>query len=95
MTFVWIGLGAWLGFATGFIVAGLFYTRLSDTVMERHQIERSEWAAERRDLNNRIQVPEAAPFIDPIATAGPPVQHVPYDDDDAFNKAQEELSEWQ
>lgn len=26
--------------------------------------ERREWARERRDLNNRIQIPEAAPFMD-------------------------------
>lgn len=26
--------------------------------------ERAAWRAERRDLNNRIQVPEAAPYMD-------------------------------
>jgi hypothetical protein len=26
--------------------------------------ERQEWVRERRDLNNRIQVPEAAPFME-------------------------------
>lgn len=61
---------------------------------EAISLERTAWANERRDLNNRIQVPEAAPYMDP-ATAAPPVQHVPYDDDEAFNKAREELgTEW-
>lgn len=61
---------------------------------EAMSLERTAWSTERRDLNNRIQVPEAAPYMDP-GTSAPPVQHVPYDDDEAFNKAREELGdEW-
>lgn len=41
--------------------------------------EREAWATERTDLNNRIQVPEAAPFMDEDAEP----QFVPFDDDDA------------
>lgn len=61
---------------------------------EAMSLERTAWANERRDLNNRIQVPEAAPYMTP-GTDAPPVQHVPFDDDDAFNKALEEPGvEW-
>lgn len=61
---------------------------------EATSLERTAWANERRDLNNRIQVPEAAPYMTP-GTDAPPVQHVPFDDDDAFNKALEEPGvEW-
>lgn len=50
--------------------------------------ERRVWANERRELNNRIQAPEAAPFLD---TAGPAeLQHVHFDDDEAYHAAQEE-----
>lgn len=49
-------------------------------------LERTAWANERRDLNNRIQVPEAAPYMDP-GTGAPPAQHVPFEDDEAFRKA--------
>jgi hypothetical protein len=59
---------------------------------EAMSLERTAWANERRDLNNRIQVPEAAPYMTP-GTEAPPVQHVPYDDDEAFNKAREELAD--
>jgi hypothetical protein len=52
--------------------------------------EREAWASERRDLNNRIQVPEAAPFMDTTPDTVPPIQHVPFEDDDAFHKAMEE-----
>jgi hypothetical protein len=61
---------------------------------EATSLERTAWANERRDLNNRIQVPEAAPYMTP-GTEAPPVQHVPFDDDEAFNKALEEPGvEW-
>lgn len=53
--------------------------------------EREAWAKERRDLNNRIQVPEAAPFMD--TGEAPTRQYVPFDDDDAFQAAMEE-TEW-
>ena len=52
--------------------------------------ERTEWAAERRDLNNRIQVPEAAPFMD--TSEAPTQQHVTFDDDEAFHQAMEEMT---
>lgn len=64
-------------------------SRQLDTLLNEQAAERALWVAERRDLNNRIQVPEAAPFMDPEQ---PPIQHVPFDDDDAFNEAREELS---
>lgn len=61
---------------------------------EAMSLERTAWANERRDLNNRIQVPEAAPYMD-SGTSAPPLQHVPYEDDAAFAKAQEEIGiEW-
>jgi hypothetical protein len=54
--------------------------------------ERKAWATERRDLNNRIQVPQAAPFMDP--TQDKP-QHVPFDDDEMFAENQKEaLDAW-
>ena len=43
--------------------------------------ERKAWAEERRELNNRIQVPDAAPFMDTPDT-GP--QFVPFEDDNTF-----------
>jgi hypothetical protein len=62
---------------------------------ERHLFaeERQQWVAERRDLNNRIQAPQAAPFMDDgtIAVAdlkGP--AYVPFDDDEAYWAAHEE-----
>lgn len=51
--------------------------------------ERQQWVAERRDLNNRIQVPQAAPFMSDETTEIP-VQHVPFDNDEAFHEAMEE-----
>lgn len=56
---------------------------------EANTEERRAWAEERRDLNNRIQVPEAAPFMGP-EEASPDRQYVPFDDDAAFAAAQEE-----
>lgn len=54
--------------------------------------EREVWAKERTDLNNRIQVPEAAPFM---AQEDPQPQHVPFDDDEMFAEAQKEtLAQW-
>lgn len=55
--------------------------------------ERAAWAIERRDLNNRIQVPQAAPFMDPSGEDKP--QHVPFDDDEMFAENQKEaLDAW-
>jgi hypothetical protein len=47
------------------------------------------WEKERRDLLNRIQVPEAAPFMTDETTEIP-VQHVAFDDDEEFHEAMEE-----
>lgn len=52
--------------------------------------ERQEWVLERRDLNNRIQVPQAAPFMSDETTEIP-VQHVTFDDDEDFHEAMEEM----
>lgn len=51
--------------------------------------ERKQWVAERRDLNNRIQVPQAAAFMDDETTEVP--AYVPFDDDNAFHDAVEEM----
>jgi hypothetical protein len=54
--------------------------------------ERKQWTVERRDLNNRIQVPQAAPFMD-VNVEKP--QHVPFDDDEAFAEAEKEaMAQW-
>lgn len=52
--------------------------------------ERQQWVTERRDLNNRIQVPQAAPFMSDETTEIP-VQHVAFDDDEDFHEAMEEM----
>jgi hypothetical protein len=69
----------------------VFNAERRDWVKERGTFatERKEWVAERRDLNNRIQVPEAAPFMQDEDK--PSLQHVPFDDDEAFQAAMEEL----
>ena len=51
--------------------------------------ERKAWAEERRDLNNRIQVPEAAPYME-ISSDDDEPQFLPFDDDAAFLKATED-----
>jgi hypothetical protein len=47
------------------LLAGVIAWQSYAAVVERDKFtqERQEWATERRDLNNRIQVPEAAPFL--------------------------------
>lgn len=86
-----LSIGVLMGWGIAMYVAGAWEKgRLAEQARERE-----EWVVERRDLNNRIQVPEAAPFM-AVGSEKPPLQHVPYDDDDAFNKATEELGiEWQ
>lgn len=64
--------------------------RRVELLLKDQAAEREAWAAERRDLNNRIQVPEAAPFMDMTPDTVPPIQHVPFEDDDAYHKAMEE-----
>lgn len=61
-----------------------------EALLKEQAAEREAWVAERRDLNNRIQVPEAAPFMDTTPDTVPPIQHVPFEDDEAFHKAMEE-----
>jgi len=83
------------GFLAGYAFGRVFFDRALGHMTEHQAQERAAWVAERRDLNNRIQVPEAAPFMDPHMQQGPPpLQHVPFDDDDAFLKSQEEAPEW-
>jgi hypothetical protein len=96
MTFIALGIGLLIGFLVGALAADVVLSRLLDRKMERHEAERTAWAAERRDLNNRIQVPEAAPFMDAQMQPGPPMkQFVSYDDDEGFAAAQEEGNpEW-
>jgi hypothetical protein len=65
--------------------------RAINALLKEQALERRAWGQERRELNNRIQVPEAAPFID---TEQPATQHVPFDDDEAFNATREENPEW-
>lgn len=91
MVFAALGIGLLIGFLAGALAADAILARVFDRKMERHEAERAEWAAERRDLNNRIQAPEAAPFME---QGVPPLQHVPFDDDEAFLKSQEESPEW-
>lgn len=53
--------------------------------------ERQQWVLERRDLNNRIQAPEAAPWIgngDVTVEEPAPTQHVAFDDDEGYWDAQ-------
>lgn len=93
-----IYLASAVAFLLGVLLA-IFITTIraddrAEEVSARHDVERKEWAAERRDLNNRIQVPEAAPFMTPTQPGPPPLQHVPFDDDEAFLKSQEEVPEW-
>lgn len=45
---------------------------------------------ERTGLLNRIQIPEAAPYIDAGTEES---QHIPFEDDEAFNEAQRVLAE--
>lgn len=95
MTLLWVGLGMWMGLLLGgfctAIALGKNQEGRLDRLHDAQAAERAAWAEERRDLNNRIQVPDAAPFMQ----AETPIrQHVPYDDDAAFQAAQEEISEW-
>lgn len=95
MTYVLLGIIAVL---LGYIAVQKFELRSvraeSKGDRDAMSLERTAWANERRDLNNRIQVPEAAPYMDP-GTGAPPVQHVPFEDDEAFRKAIEEPGvEW-
>lgn len=55
--------------------------------------ERDTWRKERADLNNRIQVPQAAPFMS--TDEEPKPQHVPFDDDEAFAENEKEvMAQW-
>jgi len=95
-TLLWFACGLGFGLLLGYcFTATLAFRRREDYVSHlTDQVgkEREAWAAERRDLNNRIQVPEAAPFMD--TSEAPTRQHVPFDDDVAFQAAQEEMTEW-
>ena len=95
MTYVLLGIIAVL--LAERLILGLGIRGVRDEFKDEREamsLERSAWANERRDLNNRIQVPEAAPYMDPGASV-PPVQHVPFEDDEAFAKAREEIGvEW-
>jgi hypothetical protein len=58
---------------------------------EQNETREAAWRLERTGLLNRIQVPEAAPFMDPATPPNaPPVQHVPFEDDEAFQRAMQE-----
>jgi hypothetical protein len=58
--------------------------------MARLQAERDQAAAdERRELANRIQAPQAAPYLPIEGRSAPPV---PYDDDDAYWEAQKAVT---
>lgn len=60
--------------------------------------EREQWRIERRDLNNRIQIPEAAPFMEDAERPGDgeddlPVLPASTVDEAALERAREELAE--
>lgn len=70
----------------GFLAIWQSYMR--DRERDGFAEERQQWVAERRDLNNRIQVPQAAPFMNDEPAEGP--AYVPFDDDEAYWAAHEE-----
>lgn len=66
----------------------VYVIRHNDTQNETRE---AAWRVERTGLLNRIQVPEAAPFMDPAGSPEKtPVQHVPFEDDEAFQQAMQE-----
>jgi hypothetical protein len=78
----------------GLLALCAYQQRQIDKLLTAQELERGHWAVERRDLNNRIQVPEAAPFM---KTDEPPEattrEYVPFDDDAAFHEAQTAVEE--
>ena len=66
------------------------YDKQTSEQAQAFRLERIAWAEERRDLNNRIQAPEAAPYMD--IEGDPEPQHVPFDDDAAFLAEAEKLN---
>lgn len=70
----------YLGLLCLALVALLAYEKRQYAVRER------EFAVERQSLLNRIQAPQAAPYMEEDAE----VQHVPFEDDEAFEAAREE-----
>jgi hypothetical protein len=76
---------AWILFLLLALIASCAFNVWQD---ERRAKERKEWTAERKELLNRIQVPQAAPFMENETTEVP--AYVPFDDDDAFHDAVEE-----
>lgn len=72
------------------------YARERQRDRESFAAERKVWAYERRELNNRLQIPAAAPFMDlsdQIEEEPHDKPYVPFDDDEAFHEAQERYDE--
>lgn len=82
---IWIALAAIA--VLGFLAIWQSYMR--DHEREGFATERQQWVTERRDLNNRIQIPQVAAFMEDETTEVP--AYVPFDDDDAYHDAVEEM----